>query len=106
MELNIACSKYIAEAKAHEAESNVLKSSEAGLLSEKERLLEQLEQGKRNAIELEASLGLKTESVALKEKTIREAEKRAEVLELETAQKTEELAAMKENLTIDRKSVV
>ncbi|KZN85011.1 hypothetical protein EN45_091790 [Penicillium chrysogenum] len=100
MELNNACSKYIAEAKAHEAESNVLKSSEAGLLSEKERLLEQLEQGKRNAIELEANLGLKTESVALKEKTIQEAEKRAEVLELETAQKTEELAAMKENLAM------
>jgi hypothetical protein len=100
MELNVACSKYIAEAKALEAESNVLKSSEAGLLSEKEWLLEQIEQGKRNAIELEANLGLKTESVALKEKTIQEAEKRAEVLELDTAQKTEELAAMKENITM------
>ncbi|KAJ6188655.1 hypothetical protein N7519_003563 [Penicillium mononematosum] len=98
MELNVACSKYIAEARALEAESNVLKSSEAGLLSEKERLLEQLELGKRNAIELEANLGLKTESVALKEKTIQEAEKRAGMLELETAQKSEELAAMEENL--------
>ncbi|CAG7938436.1 unnamed protein product [Penicillium nalgiovense] len=98
MELNVACSNYIAEAKALEAESNVLKGSEAGLLSEKERLLEQLEKGKRNSMELEANLGLKTESVALKEKAIQEAEKRVEVLELETAQKTEELAAMEENL--------
>ncbi|KAI1834606.1 hypothetical protein DTO006G1_260 [Penicillium roqueforti] len=99
-ELNVACSKYITEAKATEAESNLLKSSEAGLLTEKKRLLEQLEQAKVKTTELEASLGLKTESVALKEKAIQDVEKRAEVLQQETAQKSEELAATKESLAM------
>ncbi|CAG8899234.1 unnamed protein product [Penicillium egyptiacum] len=99
-ELDMACSRYNTEAKAFEAESNLLKSSEAGLLAEKERLLEQLEQAKGNARDLEANLGLKTESVALKEKAIQEAKKRTAELELETAQKTEELAETKENLAM------
>lgn len=77
-----------------------MKSSEAGLLAEKGRLLEQLEQAKGKTTELEASLVLKIESVTLKEKAIQEAEKKAEVLELETAQKNEELAATKENLAM------
>ncbi|KAJ5796405.1 uncharacterized protein N7518_004945 [Penicillium psychrosexuale] len=99
-ELNVACSKYITEAKAIEAESNLLKSSEAGLLTEKERFLEQLQQAKVKTTELEASLRLKTESVALKEKAIHDAEKRAEVLQQETARKSEELAATKESLAM------
>ncbi|CAI7644987.1 unnamed protein product [Penicillium glandicola] len=99
-ELNDSCSKYMIEAKASEAESNLLKISEAGLLAEKDRLLEQLEQAKGKSIELEASLALKTDSVTLKEKAVQEAEKRAEVLELETVQKTEELVATKESLAI------
>ncbi|KUM57861.1 hypothetical protein ACN42_g9316 [Penicillium freii] len=100
MELNASCSKYITEARANEVETNLLKGSESGLLAEKERLLERLEQAKGKTIELETSLELKTESVALKEKAIQQAEKRAEVLEVETAQKNEELAAIKENLAI------
>ncbi|KAJ5513245.1 hypothetical protein N7463_002797 [Penicillium fimorum] len=97
-ELELSCSKYITEAKAIEAQSQLLKSSEAALFAEKERLVEQLQQANGKTIDLEATLGLKTESVTLKEKAAREAEKRAEVSELETAQKTEELAAIKENL--------
>ncbi|CAI7605706.1 unnamed protein product [Penicillium viridicatum] len=100
MELNASCSKYITEARANEVETNLLKGSESGLLAEKERLLEQLEQAKGKTIELETSLELKTASVTLKEKAIQQAEKRAEVLEVETAQKNEELAAIKENLAI------
>ncbi|KAJ5850100.1 hypothetical protein N7455_009956 [Penicillium solitum] len=100
MELDVACLKYITEAKANEAETNVLKGSESGLLAEKERLLEQLEQAKGKTIELETDLELKTESVTLKEKAIQEAENRVEMLEGETAQKNEELAAIKENLSI------
>ncbi|KAJ5835874.1 hypothetical protein N7447_001900 [Penicillium robsamsonii] len=101
-ELNVSCSKHITEAKANEAQSQLLKSSEATLFAERERLREQLQQANGKTIELEANLGLKTESVTLKEKAAREAEKRADVLELETAQKTEELAAMKENLAMLR----
>ncbi|KAJ5196279.1 hypothetical protein N7449_006758 [Penicillium cf. viridicatum] len=100
MELNVSCSKYITEAQANEVETNLLKCSESGLLAEKERLLEQLEQAKGKTIELETSLELKTESVTLKEKAIQEAEKRVEMLEVETAQKNEEFAAIKENLAI------
>ncbi|OQD61719.1 hypothetical protein PENPOL_c015G00982 [Penicillium polonicum] len=99
-ELNVSCSKYITEARANEVETNLLKGSESGLLAEKERLLEQLEQAKGKTIELETSLELKTESVALKEKAIQQAENRVEMLEVETAQKNEELAAIKENLAV------
>lgn len=98
MELNVSCSKYITEAQANEVETNLLKCSGSGLLAEKERLLEQLEKAKGKTIELETSLELKTESVTLKEKAIQEAEKRVEMLEVETAQKNEEFAAIKENL--------
>ncbi|KAJ5383595.1 hypothetical protein N7517_001506 [Penicillium concentricum] len=99
-ELNLSCSKYITEAKTIETESQLLKRSEAALLAEKERLLGQLEQANRKTIELEAKLGLKTESATMKEKAAQEAEKRVQVLELEMAQKTEELVAMKENLAM------
>ncbi|KAJ5435269.1 hypothetical protein N7491_005864 [Penicillium cf. griseofulvum] len=99
-ELNVSCSKYIMEAKAIDAQSQLLKSSEAALLAEKERLLEQLEQVNGKTIELEANMRQNTESVTLKEKAVQEAEKRAEVLGLETAEKTKELAAMKENLAM------
>ncbi|KAJ5164444.1 uncharacterized protein N7500_006274 [Penicillium coprophilum] len=98
--LDVSCSKYITEAKAMETRSQLLKSSEAALLAERERLLEQLEQAKVKTIELEANLGMKTESAALKEKATQEAERRAQVLELETTQKTEELATMKKTVAM------
>ncbi|OQE46870.1 hypothetical protein PENCOP_c001G05149 [Penicillium coprophilum] len=98
--LDVSCSKYITEAKAMENRSQVLESSEAALLVEKDRLLEQLEQAKVKTIELESNLGLKTESAALKEKATQEVERRAQVLELEIAQKTEKLAAMKKTVTM------
>lgn len=100
MELNVSCSKYITEARANEVETNLLKGSESALLAEKERLLEQLEQAKGKTIDLETSLALETESVTLREKAVQEAQKRVEILEVETAQKNEELAAIKENLAI------
>lgn len=100
MELNVSCSKYITEARANEVETNLLKGSESALLAEKERLLEQLEQAKGKTIELETNLALETESVTLREKAVQEAQKRFEILEVETAQKNEELAAIKENLAI------
>ncbi|CAI7576498.1 unnamed protein product [Penicillium crustosum] len=99
-ELNVSCSKYITEARANEVETKSLKSSELGLLAERERLVEQLEQAKGKTTELEKSLEVKTESVMLKEKAVQEAEKRVEMLEVETAQKNEELAAIKESLAI------
>jgi hypothetical protein len=83
-----------------ESQSQLLKRSEAAVLAEKKRLLEQLEQANRKTIELEANLRQNTESVTLKEKLVQEAEKRAEVLGLETVEKTKELAAMKENLAM------
>ncbi|KGO72448.1 hypothetical protein PITC_076250 [Penicillium italicum] len=99
-ELNDSCTRYITEAKAIEVETNLLKRSEATLLAEKDNLLEQLGQAKGKTTELEASLGLKTESEVLKDKAIQEAEKRAEVLEMEAAQKNEELTATKETLAM------
>ncbi|EKV12502.1 hypothetical protein PDIG_44260 [Penicillium digitatum PHI26] len=99
-ELTISCSEFIAEAKAYKVETNLLKSSEASLSAEKDKLLKQLEEAEGKTSELEASLGLKTESGMLKDKAIQEAEKRAEVFELETAKKNEELSATKENLAM------
>ncbi|KGO58947.1 hypothetical protein PEX2_093020 [Penicillium expansum] len=99
-ELKISCSKYITEVKANEVETNLLKSSEASLLAEKEKLLEQLERARGKTTELAASLGQETESVMLKDRAMQEAEKRAEVLELEMAQKNEELAATKESIAM------
>ncbi|KAJ5773066.1 hypothetical protein N7457_007962 [Penicillium paradoxum] len=98
--LNDSCSKYIAEAKANEAESKLLRDSGASLRKENDSLLEQLQRVKGKTTELEAILAKKTESETLKAKAAQEAETKANLLELEAAQATGELKAMTESLAM------
>ncbi|OQD81000.1 hypothetical protein PENANT_c030G08771 [Penicillium antarcticum] len=107
-ELIAACSKYLAEAKTNDIELQGWKSCEAELKLEKERLLGELEQAREKthvaeaslaekAKELKASLALKTKSESHALRATQGAEKKLKALELETTQKTEELAKMHDN---------
>lgn len=100
--MNDSCSKYIAEAKANEAESQLSKRCEVDLRMENNTLLEQLQQMKDKTIELESSLAQKTESEMLKVKAAQQAEAKASLFEKETAKATEELKTLNESLTMLR----
>ncbi|KAJ5776209.1 uncharacterized protein N7511_001220 [Penicillium nucicola] len=92
-ELNATCSNYLAEAKANDIELQRLKSCEAGLKVDKEKLFGELKEAEEKIHAAEASLALNTTIESERLRISGDMQQRLKALEIELAERTEELKA-------------